>query len=331
MAMATKPPVPAMASWLLAALGLAVSWPAAGHDPTGPQTIEHHSVSRVTSRIYVVHGPQGFPNENNAGFMNNPGFVVGDNGAIVVDPGSSTRIGRELVNKIRSVTDKPIVAVFNTHVHGDHWLGNDGIRRVYPMVPIYAHRRTIERLAAGQADEFVATFMRLTKGATAGTRAVLPTVALSGGETLTIAGLQLRIHHPGKAHTDTDLMIEVVEEQAVFLGDIVDERRVPSVAMPQDAYFKGLIAAVRGALQLPAKTYIPGHGRSGDQKMVQEALNFQERLYGLVTKYFHQGMSDFEMMEKIEDELSAYRGWGNFNELGKIVNRIYLEVEAESF
>ena len=313
------------------ALGLIFAAPALAHDSAEPRTIEDHVVTQMTPRLYVVHGPQGFPNKHNAGFMNNPGFVVADQGVIVVDPGSSAQIGQELVKKIRSVTDKPILAVFNTPVHGDHWLGNDGIRRAYPEVPIYAHRRTLDRLQAGQAEEFVDRFTRLTDGATAGTRAVLPSVGLNGGETLTVGGLRLRIHHPGKAHTDSDIMIEIVDERAVFLGDIVDVRRVPSVAMPQDAHFKGLIAAIRQALELPVTTYIPGHGSSGDKRIVEEALRFQERLYGLVTKYFNQGVSDFEMKEKIAGELSEYRDWGNFNELGRIVNRIYLEVEAESF
>jgi glyoxylase-like metal-dependent hydrolase (beta-lactamase superfamily II) len=34
------------------------------------------------------------------------------------------------------ITNKPIVAVFNTHVHGDHWLGNQAIVERYPAVKI---------------------------------------------------------------------------------------------------------------------------------------------------------------------------------------------------
>lgn len=312
-------------------LGLVVSCPVMAHDPIGPQTIEGHIVDRVTQRIYVVHGPQNYPNPANAGFMNNPGFVVTRNGVIVVDPGSSAQIGLELVRKIRTVTNKPVIAAFNTHVHGDHWLGNDGIRRAFPNVPIYAHRHTIERLTGGQADEFINNFLRLTEGATKDTRPVLPNVGLEGGELLNIDNIRIRIHHPGKAHTDTDILIEIVDEQAVFTGDIVDVRRVPSVAMPQDAHFKGLMGAIRQSLALPVKMYIPGHGGSGGKAMVEEALRFQERLYGLVMRYYQQGLSAFEMKEKIENDLAEYRSWGNFHEIGRIVSRIYLEVEADLF
>lgn len=306
--------------------------PAVAHELTGPQTIENHTVERISSRIHVVYGPRGFPRAETGGFMNNPAFIVGNDGVIVVDPGSSVQIGNELLKKIRKITDRPVIAVFNTHVHGDHWLGNDAIRRAYPNVPIYAHERMIERVTAGEGEHFLGLFMRATDGAVAGTEVAAPNVGVRGGETLQIGGMTFRIHHTGKAHTDTDIMIEVVDEDSVFLGDIVTRRQVPSSPRPQDAYFKGQIDAMRKAIDLPVTRYIPGHGESGDRQMVLESLRFLEQLYASVTKYFEQGLSDYDMKPKIEQEFAAdYKDWYNFSELGKVVNQIYLEVEAESF
>lgn len=316
---------------LIPLLCMTASVSALAHEPSGPQTIEHHNVEAITPRINVVYGPRGFPSERTGGFMNNPAFIVGADGVVVIDPGSSVQIGNQLLTKIRTVTEKPVIAVFNTHVHGDHWLGNDAIRRAYPDATIYAHHRMIERLEAGEGEEFTGLFMRATNGATAGTRIVKPNVGLRGGETLEIGGVRLRIHHPGKAHTDTDIMIEVVDDKTVFLGDIVTERQVPSSPRPQDAYFKGQLDAMRKAANLPVQIYVPGHGRSGDKTLVLESIRFLERLYGAVMRYFEQGLNDFDMKEKIETELSDYRDWHNFSELGKVINRIYLEIEAESF
>ena len=59
--------------------------------------------------------------------MNNPGFVVTEDSVVVVDLGSSTQAGRRLVDEIRSVTDKLVTHVLATHIHGDHWLGNQAI------------------------------------------------------------------------------------------------------------------------------------------------------------------------------------------------------------
>jgi glyoxylase-like metal-dependent hydrolase (beta-lactamase superfamily II) len=58
---------------------------------------------------------------------------------ILLNTGSSYQIGKMMLDKVKAITDKPIFAVFNTHIHGDHWLGNQAIVEQYPSVNIYAH------------------------------------------------------------------------------------------------------------------------------------------------------------------------------------------------
>jgi len=59
--------------------------------------------------------------------MNNPAFIVTDKSVVVVDPDSTEKSGEMLLKQIARVTDKPVCHVFNTQVHGDHWLANDAI------------------------------------------------------------------------------------------------------------------------------------------------------------------------------------------------------------
>ena len=310
--------------------GFLVGSPALAHDGNEPKTIEHFSADRVSQNIYVVHSPRGLPNKVNYAFINNPAFIVAKDGVIVVDPGGSLQVGAELVRKIGKVTDKPVIAVLNTHIHGDHWLGNDGVRRAFPRAAIYAHPRMVERMKHGEGERWLEMFGQATEGAIAGTRVVAPTIGVGDGETLNLGGSLFRFHH-FKAHTDTDIMIEVIGDKALFLGDIVANRTVPSRNQPQDAYYKGQLEATRTATQLPVKLYIPGHGPTGDRSLVLESLRFQELLYGAVTKHYREGLSDFEMKEPIQRELSKFKDWYGFDVLGQVINRIYLEVEADSF
>lgn len=319
-----------LAKYFLIVFGLLFGGPTLAHDPTGPQTIEQHSADRVSSSIYVVHSRRGLPNKANYGFINNPAFIVAKDGVIVVDPGGSMQVGAELVRKIRKVTKKPVIAILNTHIHGDHWLGNDGVRRAFPQAAIYAHPKMVERMKLGEGERWLERFTQMTEGAIAGTRVVAPTIGVGDGETLNLGGLHFRFHH-FKAHTDTDIMIEVSSDKALFLGDIVTYRTVPSRNQPQDAYFKGQLEATRTAAQLPITLYIPGHGPTGNRSLVLESLRFQEKLYGAVTKYFRQGMRDFEMKEPIQRELTEYKNWSGLDTLGQVINQIYLEVEADSF
>jgi glyoxylase-like metal-dependent hydrolase (beta-lactamase superfamily II) len=300
------------------------------HDGHEPRTIEHYSAERVSPNIYVVHSPRGLPSKGNHAFINNPAFVIAKTGVIVVDPGGSLQVGSELVKKIQSVTDKPVIAIITTHIHGDHWLGNDGVHRAFPQAVIYAHPKMVERMKLGEGERWLNRFEQMTEGAIVGTRIVAPTVGVGNGETLNLGGLDIRFHH-FKAHTETDIMVEVIGDEALFLGDIVTTRSIPSRNQPQDAHYKGQLDATRTATRLPVKLYIPGHGPTGNRSFVLDSLRLQELLFGAVIKYYRQGLSDFEMKEPIMRELSGYEDWHGFEVLGQIISRIYLEIEADFF
>lgn len=204
-----------------------------------PKIEADYPLTRLTERVYVIHGPNEMPNEANQGFMNNPGFVLTAKGIVVVDPGSSLQVGEMLLAKIATISKQPVIAVFNTHLHGDHWLGNDAIRRAYPKAVIYAHPKMLDGAAAA-GETWVKLMSQLTDGATKGTRVVLPNLGIDNDETLAIGGLHFRIHHNGMAHTDSDIMIEVVEDKLLFTGDNVQATRTGRM---DDGNFKGNLAA----------------------------------------------------------------------------------------
>lgn len=303
---------------------------APGHQAAAVDPEAEFTARQLTDHVYVVHGPQAFPSPTTGGFMNNPGFVVTGKGVVLIDPGSSVQIGEKVLNSIRRITDQPVVAVFNTHVHGDHWLGNQAIRRAFPDVPIYAHQRMIERVETGEGDDWIKLFNGLTEGATEGTRVVGPNIGLQGGELLEIGDTHFRIHHTGKAHSDTDIMIESPRDSAIFLGDIVTNQRIQS-ARPADSDIRGQIDAVKFVLSTDNQWFIPGHGQSGGRDVPERQLSFLNQLYTSVKRHYEAGLADFEMLEPVRQDLAAYRGWYNFDELGRVISNVYLKVEEESF
>ena len=127
---------------------------------------------QIAPGVYVIHGPTELPSPSNQGFMNNPAFIVKDAGVVVIDPGSSVQVGEMVLARIEKITDKPILAVFNSHIHGDHWLGNQAIRAKYPEVPIYGHERVGPKVIAGAGTEWVELMLSMTEQATAGTEVV---------------------------------------------------------------------------------------------------------------------------------------------------------------
>ena len=286
----------------------------------------------VTPSVYVIHGMVALANDDNNAFINNPGFVVTPKGVVVIDPGASTGVGKILLEHIASVTDKPVVAVLNTHVHGDHWFGNHAIRKAYPDVPIYAHRKAIARIRAGADKEWMSLFQRMAPQAMRGTQIVRPDQKLDGGEELVLGGEAFNILYPVEhAHTDSDIMIEIPGEQTMFLGDVVMNKRAFG-NRPQESSFAGIEEAIRIVLDRPnIKHYIPGHGPTGGREVVENFLNLVSTLRASVTKYYNAGLADFEMRDKVLTDLEAYSAWYGFDQMGRNVSFVFLEVEDENF
>ncbi len=299
------------------------------HNANPLQSIKDFKTSKLSANIYIVHGPKTFPNKKYQGFNNNPAFVVTKKGIIVIDPGSSVFIGRELLNKIAVISKLPVIAVFNTHVHGDHWLGNHAIQEKYPKVKIYAHYKMIEQIKNGAGKQWIEIMNKITDNTTKGTKVVSPNQGLKGNEELKISNINIKIYHTGKAHTDTDLMIEISNDKTLFLGDIITRELMPS-ARPQDGSLPGQIKAIEFALKTKNKIFVPGHGKSGTEKYVKNHLRFLKQLNKLINTYFKQGLQAHQMKPKIIKALNKYKHWGRFKDIGRIINHEFVVLENES-
>ncbi|MFN3544373.1 MAG: MBL fold metallo-hydrolase [Thiobacillus sp.] len=307
---------------LFAALVFSVAAVAGPNDVVRP-----YPPQKVHANTYVIHGPQGVPSVGNQGFMNNPAWIVTADGVVVIDPGSSVQAGRMVVAQLKKTTKKPVTHVFNTHVHGDHWLGNQAVLEAWPDAVIIAHPDMIKQAREG-ADRFWLELMaRLTQGYTDGTRAVIPTIEAADGQTFRIGGKTFRIHASDDAHSKTDLMIEVVEDRILFTGDNVLSRQVMNL---RDGTFRGVIKATQRALDIDARLYVPGHGKSGDRRVVAEQKAYFDILMREVRRMHDEGMSDFEMKPVIEQKLAAFRTWKEWDaNLGPQISLAILEIEQE--
>lgn len=295
----------------------------------GP-AVPDYPADPVAAHTFVIHGPVGYPDPGNQGFMNNPAFVVTDSGVVVIDPGSSMQTGEMVLRQIRKVTDKPVLALLNTHVHGDHWLGNHAFRNADPTVPIYGHPKMLEAVEKGAGEEWVDRMLRATEGATRGTEVRGPNIAVKDGDELRLGGMLFRFHHPGAAHTDNDLMIEVPGERLLFLADNVCNRRIVRM---DDGTFRGSVATIDAALAIPGiETYVPGHGQTAEADFVHAYRAYLAELYAAVAQYYDEGLQAFEMKPKVAQRLVRFREWSGFEEeLGKHISLAVLEVEQGLF
>lgn len=296
---------------------------------TGQNLLPLYNPQKVSEHVYVIHGPTETPNEKNRGFMNNPAFIIGEHSVVVVDPGSSDETGQMVLDAIKQVTDKPVSHIFNTHIHGDHWLGNEIIKRAYPNVVIIADPRMLKKAQAGEAQSWQALLKKLTKGATKNTKIALPNKLLSDGDSIQIDNLKFNIVSVGIAHSDSDIMIVLLNDSLMFTGDNVAYKRIVRL---DDGSFRDNIKACDKAISMNLKHYVPGHGPTGDVSIVKAQRDYLNILYTEVKKYYDEGLSDFEMKPKILPSLSAYKDWPGFDhEVGKHISLAVLEAEKAEF
>ena len=288
-----------------------------------------YEAKKVSDHTWVIHGPLEIPTVHNRGFMNNPAFIVTDKGVIVVDPGSTEEVGEMLLRRIRKITSLPVTHILNTHVHGDHWLANDALRQAYPKVIIMADPRMIKKARGGSGQSWLESMERMTEGLSRGTQIAYPDKAVADGAEFKIHGLSFRIHSVGKGHSDSDIMIELVDDSLMFTGDNVSYQRVIRM---DDGGFRDNIQACERAIGLNLKHYVPGHGPTGDVTRVVAMKEYLHIIYQSVATLYEDGLSDFEMKPVIVKKLSAYKDWSGFDELiGKTISLALLEVEQAEF
>ena len=307
---------------LLAALAFCTPVLAGPNDVVRP-----YPAQKVHADTYVIHGPQGVPSVKNQSFMNNPAWIITAEGVVVIDPGSSVQAGRMVMAQLKKTTKKPVTHVFNTHVHGDHWLGNQAVLDVWPKATLIAHPDMIKQAKEGADAFWIQLMSGMTRGYTDGTRAVIPTVEAADGQEFRIGGKTFRIHSSTDAHSKTDLMIEMVEDRILFTGDNVLNHQLMNL---MDSSFKGVLKATERALALNAKLYVPGHGKTGDRTFVTEQKAYFDILMTEVRRMYDEGKSDFEMKPVLVEKLKAFRKWAEWEtNLGPQISLAILEIEQE--
>ena len=101
-----------------------------------PAALAATKIEKVKDNLYMITGSD--PTDRSAFSGGNTGVFITNAGVIVVDT-KLTGWGQVLLDKIKTVTDKPVTTIINTHTHGDH----TGSNNMFPAtVDVVAHENT---------------------------------------------------------------------------------------------------------------------------------------------------------------------------------------------
>lgn len=297
----------------------------------GP-VVKDHPLRQLSKHVWMIYSPDGFPTPENQGMMCNLTFIDTPKGIVVVDTGASVQIGEMAVRQLKKTLKKPVVAIINTHYHGDHFLGNQAFVEAYGELPIHAHAGTIKEIQGMQGNMWRTLMEQWTNQATVGTRIVAPNIAVDHGQELKFGDLTLRLHHYGKAHTPYDICVEVVGDKLTCVGDIAMDRRIAN--MDDGSYAGSLKAYEQLEKNAPATIWLPGHGQPS-----AGVLAWNRELFAGIYESCVKAVEAGQPMEEakalvLKDPRVASRARdtkGFDTNIGKYVSLAYLEAEAAAF
>lgn len=284
---------------------------------------------RLSEHVWMIYAKDGFPTPENRGMMANITFVRTQKGVVLLDCGSSVQIGEMALRMIRKVTEQPVVAIFVSHYHGDHYLGAQAFVEAYGAdLPIYAHPLSKERIEKVDGNAWLNMMERFTNGATLGTRLIPPNRETTHGEIFDFGDVQVKIHHYGHAHTMGDLCMEVLPDRLTYVGDVAMDRRIANM---DDGSYPGSLEFMDRLEQHAASAiWVPGHGRPGPNVLVWQRELFLG-IWENAQKAAEEGLDPSEAKDlvlkdpRVASRAAETKGWDS--NIGKYISLAVLEAE----
>lgn len=276
---------------LLAILLVSGVWLAAAQTPKPPGPLK---IEKVRDNLHMISGEGG-----------NVAVYLTDEGVVLVDD-MFDRNHVDILTQVRSITDKPLRYVVNTHQHDDH-AGGD--LKMLPIAEVIAHqnvRKNLEHIKQPYYED------------TPGTPIGLPRLTFSDQLSIHLGGKEVRAYYFGRGHTSGDAIIyfpdlRVIHTGDLFLGGRFGGRNEPGkprgvniyVDYAQGGSFSEWSRTLERTLALDFDTVIPGHGPVSTKVDVETFKTDLEAMRARIAGLIQRGTGNDELVKIIETDY----GW----------------------
>ena len=245
--------------------------------PAGPNVA---NIEKIKDNLYLVTGGGG-----------NTAVYVTGNGVVLVDT-KNPNWGQAILDQVKTVTDKPVTHIINTHVHGDHTGSND----FFPAaVEIVAHANVKTRM--GSMPQF------------ASAPQAFPDQTYTDKLTVLGGNEAIDLYHFGKAHTDGDTYVVFRSLKVMHAGDTFPRKSTPFIDRSNGGngvLYPETLAKVAANVK-DVDTVIPGHSAVTTWAAFVEYGEFMTALVDQVKqakaagKTAEQAVAEFKLPEKYKD------------------------------
>ncbi len=280
---------------------------------------------KVADGVYAFIGGAGEPGADNAGNIGNSGFIVGDDGVVVVDTGISYRHGRAMLEAIARITPRPVRLAIITHAVQEFVFGSAAFEE--RGIALAAHAQSVELMRSRCEHCLEGLNKVLGAQLMEGSRLVLPTRIVEGSTPLAVAGLQLQLLYFGWAATPGDLAVYHPASGVLFAGGLVSSGRIPEL---RDGKIAGWLAALERLEEMPVRWVVPGHGPVSTPAAIAQTRAYLLALDARVRALYASGASLLEAVDQVD--LPEYSGWDMYPVAHRRnAHQRYLELELAEF
>jgi cyclase len=228
------------------------------------------SVQKIGTDLYA------YISENDASA--NSTFLIGDRGILVVDTGLNVQEGRKLLEEIRKISPLPVRWIVNTHYHPDHRGGNSIVGPDAVIIStVYTRTRILQALGqqATKNGQHPPTDYELNEN-------------IAGEISLYVGSHEVRIFHPGPAHTLGDLVVHFPDQHAIATGDLFLTNSCPAM---DDGDLKNWVRALDQILALPVEHIVPGHFEVATKKELRHFRDYLAELRDQIDRMHSKGFT----------------------------------------
>ena len=293
--------------------------------PIGPAKADARlELQKVTDRVYAIVGELSNRSPENLGNNATFGFVITDDGVVLIDPGGSYRGAEAIADIIKQVTEQPVVRVINTGGQDHRWLGNGYFRE--RGASIIASSKAVTDQQTRARDQLIGLTNLVGEAGLKGTDPVYADQRFTDSFELTLGATRFEIHHSGEAHTPGDSYVWLPQQRVMFSGDIVYVERMLGIGAQSSS--KSWVDVFQAMAAYQPDHLVPGHGRATSLEHARkDTLGYLLFLRAAVSDFMDDG-GDISDIGSIDQ--SAYHYLRNHETLaGRNAQKVFTELEWE--
>lgn len=188
----------------------------------------------------------------------NSGVIIGEEAVMVIEAQATPQMAKDVIAKIRTVTNKPLKHLVLTHYHAVRVLG----AAAYEAEEIIMSEKTLDLVKERGKQDWLSEFQRfprLFRGHESIQGLTFPSLTFKENMTVDLGNKVVEIMHLGEGHTKGDAIVWLPKEKILFAGDLVEFNATPYCGDAQLSKWPRTLDILEA---LDANALVPGRGEA---------------------------------------------------------------------